>query len=1117
MLRRRLPDVLSLVLLFALPLLLFWQQTLGGRTLLPAENLYQTEPYAAYRDQVGAPAIPQNHLLDDLVLENLQWKSFIRDSFAQGEFPLWNPHQFAGIPFFAAGQPSTLYPFNILYYTLDLAAAYGWFTVVQLWLAGAFMYAFMRGLHLGRFGALVAGVTYQLSGFFVISAVFPMIIASAAWLPLVLLMTEYVIRQQPALRQRPTSAVWVIIGALALGCNVLAGHVEITYYTLIITAYYAAARLLWELWQRTRASSSPSPLAGGVRFILARGLWLCVMVALGLGLGAVQFVPLFELVRVNFRSDSASFSDVLNWGHPLRDVLQFVLPNFYGSPAHHSYFDVFSGQTVSLLDTVVSNASGARIVHTEWGMKNYVEAALYLGILPLALAFYALIDSWHSRRTSTESNGPTPPYRLIFALLALLGLTFMFGLPTYALLYYVFPGINQLHSPFRWIFAVTLCVAALAGFGAHALTVRAQYVTPSATPNRLSRWFGFILSALGVFILGGLLLSRLLYPQLEPIIDQLFRALAKAPDAFSDARMFYSYEFGNVLIFGVMTLLSGVVFLVFSNLGVLGVLAVRGISVFTIALIAADLMIASWGFNPSSDPGWLNFTPPAVSWLQTNAVGWRYTSLDDPNQLRVMNANVGLRYGLDDIRGYESIIPRQYVDYMQQIMPQVQLEFNRIAPIYVDRIESLESPLLDLLNVRYVLSNLSTDIPGWNIVYEDAAVRIWENPGAMPRAYVVAADTFNPAALFPPAEYTAATMTHDSGREQFIDVSTNAASWLVVSQSYFPGWRAFIRPQGGSEQDEQPLDVQLVQANFQGVYLPDAGNWTVRLVYSPTSFQVGAFASGMSAALLLFIGGVYLWRLYLSPQQDGEGSSISRVARNSIAPILLNLFNRGIDFAFAIIMLRILGPDEAGLYYYVVVIFMWFDIFTNFGLNLFLMREVSRDRARAGFFFFNTTALRFILIVVGVPLVVLFFAVRQNLPDAVPLGSSALIAIAFLYIGLLPSSLSTGLTALYYAFEKAEYPAAVQTITTINKALFGLVALMLGWGFVGLAGVSIVTNVITLVILLYNARGLLKRDASTGLARQTPTEFQLQSCARHGTRELPVDAQSFSGNHLLPD
>ena len=191
--RRRLPDLLILLLLLLLPLILFWQQTVGGKTLIPAENLYQYQPYAAYRDQVGAPAVPYNALVSDLVLQNFQFKSFIRQSIAQGEFPLWNPYQFSGIPFFAAGQQSTLYPFSVIYYVLPLASAYGWFMVSQLWLAGILMFLLARGLGLQRYGALIAGVIYQLSAFFVISAVFPMIVAAAVWLPLILLMIEFIL------------------------------------------------------------------------------------------------------------------------------------------------------------------------------------------------------------------------------------------------------------------------------------------------------------------------------------------------------------------------------------------------------------------------------------------------------------------------------------------------------------------------------------------------------------------------------------------------------------------------------------------------------------------------------------------------------------------------------------------------------------------------------------------------------------------------------------------------------------------------------------------------------------------------------------------------------------
>ncbi|MBI1259799.1 MAG: oligosaccharide flippase family protein [Chloroflexi bacterium] len=1059
--RRRLPDIAIVLLLLLLPLILFWQQTVGGKTLLPADNLYQYQPYAAYRDQVGAPAVPYNALVSDLVLENFQFKSFIRQSIAQGEFPLWNPYQFSGIPFFAAGQQSTLYPFSVIYYVLPLAAAYGWFMVSQLWLAGIFMFLFARGLGLQRTGSLIAGVVYQLSAFFVISAVFPMIVAAAVWLPLILLMIEFIIRQQVFLRGRPASIPWLAIGAGALGCCVLAGHVEITYYTLLVSAYYAAARLIYRWWRARHAS----PL----RDVVGRGLFIAAMLALGMGLGAIQFIPTLEAAQNNFRTDSATLSQVLEWAHPKRDLIQFLMPNFYGNPSHHGYLDVFSGQSVSLTDTAVTSADGKPLTTIDFGIKNYAEGALYVGILPLALALYGLIR----RRTV---------HQIIMALLGLASLTFMFGLPTYALLY-ILPGINQLHSPFRWVFPLTLCIALLAGFGIDSLLDSAE---------KWAKRFGIALVAIGALTLISLLASRLFYPQIAPLVERVLNGLAKAPAAFSDARMFYSYEAVNVLLFGVMILLSGLVFL-FPSLRLrgrgedepsFGSSGVRGI--FAVLLIAADLMIASYSFNPAADPALLDYTPPAIAWLQNQPGEWRYTTLEDPTHAnsQLFNANLGMRYGLRDIRGYESIIPKAYVDLMQKLAPQVQLEYNRIAPIYTgyndgfDPHKALTSPILDLLGVRYVISDTTTTIedPGYKLTYEDKAVRIWQRMHAAPLIQAVSESTVKPQV----------TLTGDSGREKTIEiiVSNPLDSALVVSETYSPGWRAYVRPQGAEKDQEQQAALAPYAGDLQQIQLPGAGSWTVRLVYSPQSFQLGMFTSFIAAVLIVLALGIWLWRLIMGAAH--EANATVRVARNSVAPIILNLFNRGIDFMFAVVMLRILGPTDSGWYFYAGVIFVWFDIFTNFGLNLYLTREVSRDRSKAAHIFFNTSSMRIGLAILGVPLLLGFLSVRQATVTP-PINDAALIAILILYIGLLPNSLSTGLTALYYAFERAEVPATVATVATINKAVLGLLVLLGGFGIIGLAAVSIVSNVLTLALLLWNGRDMLRtRNSDVGAHGRAP-------------------------------
>ncbi len=344
-LSKSLPDLTALFVLFILPLLWFWPVVLGGKTLLPADNLYTFQPWKTFAEQMGA-TVPHNELLSDLILENYAWKTFLRQSFRAGEIPLWNPYLFTGMPFLAGGQHSGLYPLSLVYYVLPLPLAYGVFTWLQLALAGMSMYALARILKRSRWAALFAGVAYQFSGFFIVSVVFPMIIAAATWLPLLMGLVHLVFRKQ---REKgtgafnPTPYVVALAGVLAL--TTLAGHVEILYNTLLVLLMLG----VWELVATWRAVGKLWPA-------LRTGIWLAVGALLGLGMGGVQFLPLYELVQRNFREGSATLAQVLGWAWPTRHVLTFFLPDVFGNPSHHRIFDPWAWRFVPITHNALGEA-----------------------------------------------------------------------------------------------------------------------------------------------------------------------------------------------------------------------------------------------------------------------------------------------------------------------------------------------------------------------------------------------------------------------------------------------------------------------------------------------------------------------------------------------------------------------------------------------------------------------------------------------------------------------------------------------------------------------------------------------------------------------------------------
>jgi len=1096
MYRSRLSTLSIVISLFGLAAVFFWPVIFGGKTLLPADNLFAFEPWRSFADEFGI-SVPHNELLSDLILQNYVWKRFIVQSIKARQIPLWNPHIFAGLPFLAAGQHSALYPFSVLFYVLPIAHAYGYFTVLQLFLAGLFAFIYARVIGLGRLGATVTAITYMFSAFMIVSVVFTMIIAAAAWLPLLLAMIELIIQkaqssnpkaQIPKLKSQMGSGFWtldfglvyVVVGAVALGLQLLAGHIEISYYVLLVVAFYAAIRLL-QISKSANRQISKSAIGRAI-------FWLMVMVVLGLALGAVQLIPLYELVSSSFRQDSASYQQVVGWAFPLRRLIAFLVPDFFGNPSHHSYFDVFSRQVLN----VSRDYFGNPISNTDWGIKNYVEGGSYLGILPLLLALIAII-----RRRNK--------YTWIFAGLAGISLAFVFGTPLYAVLFYLLPGVKQLHSPFRWIFPYTLSVAVLAGIGVHHCEAQSSKLKAQIGNSEfgIARKLDWVALLAGLGLVAILALSLFLPDTVIPLAERVMLSLARAPEAFADGRMFYSYQFRNLLILGLFCASSGAVLLLARSSLRLGRYEVW--KPLALLVLICDLFVFGYGFNPAVDPRLLDFKPPVVEFLQQDKSLYRITTYNAPGE-KTFNANAGMFYDISDVRGYDSIIPRQYTDYMGLIYAQTELQFNRIAPIYTDHRQALDSPLLDLLNVKYVLTTQQIESPRYTLVY-DGEVRVYRNEGAMPRAFslpanctIVTDDVAEALRTYDPRRYVIlegqgtrdkgqgaggerqeaggerqeaggenpascilhpATVTSYTPNEVFIDLELEEPGLLVLADSYFPGWKAFRRPQGAGEGEEQELGIYRADGNFRAVSLP-AGRWTVRFKYSPMSFKLGLFVSFMAGLVLVLLLGYWLWgRFY---REDIEESDARRVAKNSLAPIVLQLANKLIETAFAALMLRILGPDDAGKYYFAITIWVWLDIFTTFGLNILLQREVAKDRAIGNQYLANTTILRLFLVVIAAPLLAAFIGARQL---TLPLAGDTIMAIVLLAVGLLPGSLANGLTAVFNAFERMEYPAAITTVTTVLKVVLGTLVLLLGLGFVGLAGLSIVINVVTAAILLY--------------------------------------------------
>lgn len=1125
--RGRRTDLAALALLAVLPLLWFAPVLFGGLSLLPFDNLYAFEPWRSLRPAL----VPHNELLSDLVLQNAVWKLHIRRALVDGQLPLWNPQIFTGLPFLAAGQASTFYPLGILFLILPLHVAYGWFTALQVGLAGMGMYTWARTLGLHPAAALAGGVIYMFSGFLIASVVFTMFIAAVAWLPFVLALIEWMVRKQEQKGVATYSPIpFVGLGAAAIGVMVLAGHPELIYYTMLTAAGYTLVRLgvAWRVLVATGAAARTA-----LRRLTTLALWILSMAVLGIALGGVQLLPLLELLPLNFREGSASFAQVVGWAWPDRHVLTFFLPDVFGNPSHHSWFDPWTRQW----QPVTVNALGEPVQTIFWGIKNYVEGANYLGLLTWMLAAvavgYAFVVALRRRGPAASPSDdasrvpqddlslpnflvadpahPRPWIVWFCSGLAVLSLLFAFGTPLYALLYYGLPGWNQLHSPFRWVFPFTLSMAMLAAVGLHLLLQgRGLLRRPLAAAALMAGMAALAAAA-----------ASLVRP--EPFIalgQRLVDGSDLAQMTFADGRMAWAYQAANLARFGLFAVLGGVWLWGWPRRRER---LLRMWPLLAVALLAADLYVAHGRFNPAASPYLAPLspvgTPPVVTFLNATAGDplnpkpgqpinpWRFTTFNAPGA-KTFNANVGMYFGWHDLRGYDSIIPRQYVALMDRIAPQAdELLYNRIAPLYAntggDVYAVLDNPLLDLLNVRYVLSEHAIPNPRWTEIYRDDAIGVYENAEVFPRAWivpeaqVVAAEAqplleadlrrvvfieeapASEHALVPAGpQIAAAQISRYTANDIFVDVNLTDRGWLVVGDAYFPGWQAYVRPFGGDESDEVALPLYRANGGLRTVYLEQAGQWTVRMVYSPMSFKLGLYVSFLAAMTLLLLGAYWTWGKYYRP--EATTGAARTVAKNSVVPMLLSLSNKAVDFAFAMLYVRLLGPAGTGQYAFVVALYGFFEIISRYGLGTLLTRDVAADKEQSSRYLTNVLILRTLLWLVALPLLGLVTLGYRNVDrlgflNATGIGATEVQAIALLAVAMLFANWADALSSLFNAFEKLEYPAGLANAIALLKVTLGALVLLLGWGIVGLAGVSLLMNMVQTVWLYWLVRSTLFR------------------------------------------
>jgi Bacterial membrane protein YfhO len=294
-----------------------------------------------------------------------------------------------------------------------------------------------------------------------------------------------------------------------------------------------------------------------------------------------------------------------------------------------------------------------------------------------------------------------------------------------------------------------------------------------------------------------------------------------------------------------------------------GRMKARLFQALVLSFVILDMATFSYGFSGFSSPRSIYPAAPLFDFLNKNA---------DASRVRVVQvgnaypANVAMMYGFAGGDGYEVCLERPRL-FASGLIQERQDGLFMVADGIVDSTDRR----LDMLNVKYfVLPAGGPDFEKFAArgdrfipVLDDGHVAVFENTRVLPRAFLVHLSeaevltnrdaqlsrlrdpSFDPQRTvilsepLPTAEYEDSTppsplddvVIEDVGPNGYrFRIKSSVKSLLVVSQIYYPGWRATVSGER----------VPVVAANYAltGIPVP-AGDHEVRFVFDPASFKIG--------------------------------------------------------------------------------------------------------------------------------------------------------------------------------------------------------------------------------------------------------------------------------------
>ena len=859
--------LLHIALLVFLLVAMFWRVFLLGETLVDVATLNNQLPW-------GYDAGPSNYPYNrrDLTDMYVTRDYFVVAAYRDGELPLWNPYTMTGHPIYADGVTRTLSPFLLFYRFVDVPLGYSLGRITELILAAIFMYLFLIAIGVSARGALLGSLMFELSAHSLFHLTGLGWFGGLMWLPLILLFVHRAIAGQ---RFYPAVIAGVLFAA-QFYCAYLPNQI---YYAGAIVLYgLTLAHLLYGRYPRGRR----------VQLLGKNVLLIALTLSIAFALAATQWVPMLELLRYSNRKIVGA--DLGYIYLPPWYLLTLVFPNLFGEAYDTSTLTLFTALGVSHDHILYLGIAGLALLvfGLLWWRRAGGRAAEEgkaegeqrgTGGGERGSRGGGEQESERARGTTTSERWAADDdtallHVRLFGVMTLAALLVMVSTPLYVQVTRYIPILQVIRVAVRAGVIFHFGAAVLVAVGTD-LVLRAPAGVLIAFAKLTRR---FLYAAAGLVLAG-------------TVAAFFVRAAGVTAEPGAHGRLAYLRKSAIVLaaqfsppgLWLILPLLLLALIATLFQLTGRGRLRRPALVLSLAGLLIAELFCLGAQFNGTFDrsrvfqatqiTSLLRRLPPGrVLVVPSDLESNRRTTSQDGKI--IAPPNTLLPYQIPTVAGKNQQFPRWYRDFAALIEPQPNL-----SHVVFDQ---PRSPFFDLLNVRYVLTHAEAPrLAGYELLTTAEGISVYENKSALPQAFLVRNSievNSNSAALAAlanpsfdarrevvieankPNDRETEEGSHSlddgaplaSGSARIVEIGRNRLvidsesaedAWLVLSDNYYPGWRAAI--------DSDDAEIYRANATMRAVKVA-AGRHVITFRFVPRAFWTSLYVSlGAAGAVAL--------------------------------------------------------------------------------------------------------------------------------------------------------------------------------------------------------------------------------------------------------------------------